>query len=292
MRARQGRLVCVLLLFVWSAPFARDARPMLEQGLLFEVSRASGAPSYVLGTIHSSDERVLALSDEVTGAIARSSNLVLEVIPDPKAIAQSMRTMYYADGRTLEQVIGAELYAEAVVAAAERGLDNEAIARFKPWAIVMLFSVPADATGDMLDIRLYQNARRAGKRVTGLETFAEQLDTFDGLSESDQVALLRDTLADRSELPAMFEQLIGLYLEHDLAGLERVANDNLLQQGEIGERLRQRLIDDRNRRMLERLIPLLDAGPCFVAVGALHLPGQQGMLQGLREAGYQLRVLE
>lgn len=52
------------------------------------------------------------------------------------------------------------------------------------------------------------------------------------------------------------------------------------------------LIHERNARMLKRLLPILSEGRAFVAVGALHLPGDDGLIALLRTSGYSLTRLE
>jgi uncharacterized protein YbaP (TraB family) len=47
----------------------------------------------------------------------------------------------------------------------------------------------------------------------------------------------------------------------------------------------------RNKRMVESLLPSLSEGPVFVAVGALHLPGEHGIIQLLRDSGFELKPL-
>ena len=90
---------------------------------------------------------------------------------------------------------------------------------FKPWAVVTLLSLPPSEKGEFLDLVLYKAAVEARKEVKGLETMEEQLAVFDDLSEADQIALLRETLDSRDQMPAMFEDLIQAYLAQDLDAL-------------------------------------------------------------------------
>jgi hypothetical protein len=216
----------------------------------------------------------------------------MEAIPDSEAIIRSMVTMVYTDGRSLEEVVGGALYAETVEAMANLGMPEEAIKDFKPWAVVTLLSVPPAKTGEFLDLRLYKAAVASGKDVFGLESIEEQLAVFENLTQREQVALLRETLDVREELPAVFERLIGAYLERDLDQLLRLS-DEYLRGGdeELAKRFRVSALDVRNERMVERMDSYLADGDCFIAVGALHLPGRDGILNRLRGAGYQVERL-
>jgi uncharacterized protein YbaP (TraB family) len=129
----------------------------------------------------------------------------------------------------------------------------------------------------------------AGKPVLGLETIDEQLAVLDDLSQTDQVALLSETLDVLDQLPEAHEKLLKAYLDRDLAELSRLGEE-YLQAGdsEVGERFKTAALDVRNERMTERMLPLLEQGDHFVAVGALHLPGEDGILSRLRAKGFEV----
>jgi hypothetical protein len=78
-----------------------------------------------------------------------------------------------------------------------------------------------------------------------------------------------------------------LYLARDLGGLWRL---NLASGGDpdLQQRFLERLLYARTERMLQRLQPLLEGGGVFVAIGALHLPGDRGLLRLLADRGYTI----
>ncbi len=91
----------------------------------------------------------------------------------------------------------------------------------------------------------------------------------------------------------MYEQMIALYLEQDLAGLVAMAEDHpTLASPDDEAAFMQRLVDDRNRIMVTRMESGLREGGAFVAVGALHLPGEQGIVRLLEGKGYRVSVVE
>ena len=103
------------------------------------------------------------------------------------------------------------------------------------------------------------------------------------------VLLLRAVLERFSERNDYFERMFQFYLEGDLEGLLRFSNetdDSLPMQ--LQRKIERRLLIDRNRHMAETLAPLLAEGGTFVAVGALHLPGRDGLLRILDRAGYEI----
>ncbi len=287
-----SRSVLLALLFVCGSAIAAEAGPY-HHGILFEIRPAQGAdPSILLGTIHSDAPRVVNLPEPIRSRFDAAPAFVMEVVPDARAVIKSMLTMVYTDGRTLQDVLPADTYLETVEAMEEIGLPVSAFKDFKPWAAVTLLSLPRSGSGDFLDIHLYKTALEAGKTVEALETIEEQLAVFDELTEDEQIALLRETLASRQQIPEVFEQLVDAWLERDLGRLLSLS-DLYLGAGDkvLAERFRRVAIDARNLRMFERMRPMLDRGGRFIAVGALHLPGTGGLLQRLVKAGFVVTPL-
>ncbi|MES9868986.1 MAG: TraB/GumN family protein [Sedimenticola sp.] len=279
-----------LLLLQGGAAFATEERG--GNGLLFRVHAPGGAVSYLFGTIHSEDRRVLTLPRPVREAFESSRLLAIEVKPDAALLLASMSVMVYSDGRDLQSVVGDEIFRRCVEAMAPRGVPEAVVRQFKPWTLATMLSVPPAETGEFLDFMLNRLAIEQGREVIGLETVQEQLEVFDGMDEADQVALLVDTLNNLDELPMLNQQLLEAYLERDLRRLAELSEQSMELSGEgLSQRIQERVVDDRNRKMAERIEALLHDGGVFVAVGALHLPGREGLLQLVREKGFGVELV-
>jgi uncharacterized protein YbaP (TraB family) len=269
---------------------ATEAEP--GEAVLYRIERPGVPTSFVFGTIHSEDPRVTRLSPRVREAFDTARYLVMEVLMDDARRAKASRTMIYTDGRNLAEVLEEDLYAEVVQAAAEKGLPEAAVRRCKPWGLVMMLSAPSGVTGQSLDLVLYNRALAQRKPVFGLERVEEQVEVFEGLPEDDQVALLRSTLARRPDLGELHGALVDAYLSRDLEQLARLNRRSMADlDPALVARIDQGMIVQRNAQMLERLLPFLDSGQGFIAMGALHLPGPEGVLEGLRERGYRVTAL-
>ena len=258
-----------------------------SSGLLFRVYKSPDAISYLFGTMHSDDERVLALAEPVREAMGRTRRLVLEMDLNPGVALASMAAMILSDGRDLQQILGERLYSKTQIAAEGIGIPEIALRKFKPWAIATMLSLPPSSSGKFLDVTLYQQAVAAGIEVIGLESAEEQLAVFDQMSEKDQVTILEDTLVHLERIPDMLNDLMNAYLARDLQQL--VALSSSYQAGsdpDVMQRFEQAAVIDRNTRMAQRLLPILQQAPTVVAVGALHLPGEEGLLNLLSRQGF------
>ncbi|MCW8944102.1 MAG: TraB/GumN family protein [Sedimenticola sp.] len=282
-------LLILFSLFLLGQTQAASADVPFSKGLLFKLEQTGVPPSYLFGTIHSDEERVLDFPNEVELAFESSNTLYVEIDMDAANLLAAMTSMFLDDGRELVQVLGEPLYQQAVEAASTLGLPEVAIRHYKPWALAMMLSMPPAKSGQFMDLVLYQRAVGANKKVLGIETIREQLDLFDTLPEAEQVTFLRDTLNNLDQLPTIFQALLESYLKQDLGAL-LVINEQLLDEGDkqLNKKFQTLVVDDRNLRMVDRLLLPLNQGGLFIAVGALHLPGERGMLRLLEQQGYRV----
>jgi uncharacterized protein YbaP (TraB family) len=289
-RTRQSCILLLLLAFLHSSPVPAEAGG--QRGLLWEIGRPGVPASYLFGTIHSEDPAVLALPAAVQQAFDAAHRVVLEVQLDMDAMLYSSQVMLLDEGRLLSEITGKALFEQTSRAIRTRGIPEVVLERMKPWAAAVTLSMPAPETGEVLDMRLYQRALQAGKPVFGLESIREQLAVFDDMPESEQHVLLRDAVENFPEIDAMHRELLAAWKQRDLDTLLAI-NAAAMQAGdqELAAEFEDRLITRRNRLMAERLQPYLQEGDAFVAVGALHLPGETGLLNLLEQRGYTIRMI-
>ncbi len=285
------RLLLAVLLCCVQAVYA-DGKASKQRGLLWEISKPGTAPGYLFGTIHSEDPEVLRLSGAVQRALDGASRVVLELLMDRDTMIYSSTAMLMLDGRLLSAILDEDLYAQTAAAMQTRGIPEVVLERMKPWAVAITLAMPPAVTGQVLDLTLYQFAQENRKPVFGLETISEQLEVFEGMSPDDQVALLKDAVEQFPGIDDMHADLLAAYKRRDLAALMAL-NEASMQTGDqrLARVFQQRLILDRNRRMADRMQEHLQAGGAFIAVGALHLPGEQGLLAYLEQRGYSVRVV-
>jgi hypothetical protein len=271
---------------------AQPSETRFAKGLLWRVSKSGIAPSYVFGTIHLADPRVLEIPDPVGRALARSRRYYTESFQGEREAMRFLEAGQFDDGRRLEPLIGAEAYARVVAALREHEVPGEVIARLKPWAALANLTVtPEEYEKVTLDQRLAQIARERKLRVLGLEGVEEQIAVFDRIPLDTQVALLKHALEHRDELAAMIEPAIRAWMNRDLAGIRRASTRAAERYPEVAGHYRilfERVVENRSIVMAHRLAVPLREGGAFVAVGANHLYGAGGMLALIEKQGYRV----
>ncbi|HEX2113339.1 MAG TPA: TraB/GumN family protein [Alphaproteobacteria bacterium] len=295
--ARALRFAVFLLLLL---PHAATAEALRHgHGLLWQVGYEAKRVAHIFGTMHSADPEILALPPPVLHAFRAAPSLSIEVILDETAMQRVNAAMRLPKGQRLQDFVPPDVFSRAAAAAEPLGWQPIHLSRLKPWAVAMLISMPPDDTrrkggsGRLpLDLWLMHAARARGKPVYALETLSEQVNVFDAMSTEDQVAHLRAVAMPVAEKNRLLAAMKDAYLRGDIEQIFRMVRaDERPQDRTLREKVDKRLLDDRNRRMVERMLPRFDEGGAFIAIGAAHLPGDNGVLALLERRGYSVTRL-
>jgi uncharacterized protein YbaP (TraB family) len=259
------------------------------QGILWRIDGAAAQPSYLLGTIHSDDARVTKLPAEITQIFQQTDSFSGEIDMDLPNLMQAAQATMLSEGESLQQMLDPKLYRKTVQLLAIYGMPEPVVQRMKPWAAAATLSLPRPQTGLFLDMLLYTQAAAQGKQVYGLETVQEQVGAMEALPQDLQISMLRDAVAQFDQLNQIIEQLIVAYLQRNLDALTEIS-ESTMQQGDmrVARLFESEIVVKRNQRMFERMQPRLKEGNAFIAVGALHLTGKNGLLHLLRNKGYRV----
>ncbi|MFN3867980.1 MAG: TraB/GumN family protein [Hyphomicrobiaceae bacterium] len=286
---------------------AAEAASTINAGaVLWKIERGGIAPSYLLGTIHLTDERVTAFSPRLTQALDEVGTVALEVADvsaeaTQAAMAKSGNLTLLGAGQSLDKLLAPAEFQTLTVAMARAGVPEPAARMFRPWVATLIMSVSdcerrkVNSGEPVLDARIAEVARRSGKRIVGLETIESQLAALSSIPESEQLQMLRVNIAYAHRTDDQMETLLQLYTSRNIAAAwpAQVAFAERVGIGrEAFTAFEKSVVTERNETMTARALPLLAKGRTLIAVGALHLPGARGIVNLLRQAGYTLTPLE
>lgn len=286
-------LILVLLLTVAPSLVLAQQQQDADRALFWLIQKNGQEAGYLLGTIHSEDPRVLDFSEEFLTRLRNSDVFAMELVPDLSTLSRLTGYMHYPPGQTLESVIGEDRFVALVSALSGYGVAPEIINRMKPWAAMMTLSTPPPKTGFFMDLSLSLRASGNGLEVVGLETLEQQLSFLQNMPVAMQLSLLDQAINEFSQVNEVHDQMVTAYLENDLVDLQALSDEQLQA---VGEKARDYFIkagiNARNHGMASSLLPQLRKNTVFVAVGALHLPGEEGLLNILRQQGFELSPLD
>jgi hypothetical protein len=269
-----------------------------------------GDESLVLvGTYHLDDPRHAATVAALAPMIDSASALLVEAGPDEvKALMEHMgrdpSAMFITEGPTLLERLPPETWNRLSFALAERGVPGFMAAKLQPWYATVMLAIPPCAMVAMtepkgLDGLLIDAAQAAGVPVAALEPYDTVLKLFGGMTETQELAMIEASLATEDQAEDFAVTLAEAYFAGEsrlIWELMRVVA--LDAPGAVPEAvdeefamMEELLMAARNRSWIPRIEEAAARGPVVVAFGALHLPGEAGVLNLLAGDGWQIAPL-
>ena len=123
------------------------------------------------------------------------------------------------------------------------------------------------------------------KKIIGIETVDEQLSALNSLDYQEQADLLVKEIHAFEENKSEGTDIVKFYLDQNLDSL--AAND---ADAQMPEKFYKALVTDRNERMASRISDFIKEQSTFIAVGALHLPKERGVINLLRQKGFTVEA--
>lgn len=257
-------------------------------GLLWQIVAPDGTQSYLFGTMHSDDPRITDFPPKLVQAVADSEVFMMETLP------AADYSIYFMQDATLRDLLTEDELEQVRKLADFHVMRDDVVMRMKPWLLAMMFDLPKPQTPFSQDMQLLALAESQDKQILGLETAEEHFNALGSLSREEHLTMLRAVLKRTPEEKERdFEQLLDTYLAGNLdqiAAFDEEMTGNILP-AELWRKIKTRLLDERNERMAERIMQQADGRAIFVAVGASHLSGEEGLLARLRNAGYKVSPL-
>lgn len=288
-----------------TARILRDAAAVKNsEAMLWRVERDGGTPSYLFGTIHVTDRSLQALSPRALSALRASSTVALETLEESSktfgyTMARAGKLMSARD-KPLQRYLDEDELKVVERSVSQAGYPAELALGIRPWgATLFLSGSPCEAAGTHsakpIDLIVAEEAKRAVLKLVGLETMLEQFESLAAIDDEVQVSWLKASIASHDRLHDVGHTLAELYRFRRLDAVWQLTREMAPTAGLTDANLaaiRAGLVGARNSRLVARSLPLVEAGGAFVAVGALHLSGDDGMVETLRRHGFILTAIE
>lgn len=282
-----------------------DAVPFAV-GNLWRATRGD-AQITLVGTLHLDDPRFEALMVELAPLVQAARLLLVEAGPREERLlkarlSQDPSLLINTDGPTLPELMPKPDWQRLSAAMSARGVPGFMAAKFRPWYVSMLLSLPPCAmTGGVpngLDQRLIALATETGMPIEALEPYDTAFKVFQDGSPEEQVKMLTGALAAEGQSEDMSATMINAYFAEEARLSWEFTKvwtrslpgyDPATAAAEIGM-VENNLMMGRNIAWIPVITAAVAAqeGPVFVAFGALHLAGDQGVLALLQAEGFKI----
>jgi hypothetical protein len=272
----------------------------------FWTATRGDAVVHLAGTYHIDDPRHDALMDHLSPVIASAATVLVEAGPDEEAalmdrMASDPSLVFITEGPTLLEQMAPEDWQRVARAMEARQVPAFMAAKFQPWYLTLMLSIPPCALQDMtqqngLDHRVMEAATLAGVPVQALEPYDTLFSVFGAMSGLDQIDMILTSLAMEPQAEDFGVTMADLYFRGENRLIwELMRSAALKLPGSTPARveaefalMQEALIDTRNRAWIPVIEAAAAEGPVLAAFGALHLPGEDGVLNLLAGQGWTI----
>jgi len=287
----------ILFLFTIILPLQVSSAQSLVNGdaVLWKIEGQNAEPSYIYGTLNSSDRRVVDAGVFAHKLFKDADYLMVDILDDDAIKQKLFSVMLYNDNRRLRDLVSPETFDKIKVIGYEYGYLARQMNVLKPWAARVVFSSPpSEASRISLGIRTLNQtfqdvAKTQGIEIVPLQTIEEQLQVADALNEADQITLLDTLPAEIQTVEATYQTRINNFLSQSSGALyQEVLDEVSILSPEAQASYLESLVFERNRQMASRIEEILRKGNSLTVIDAVHLPGQQGILKLLQDKGFTI----
>ena len=256
-------------------------------------------PSYILGTHHGcpfnycdSIPGLMKAFDKVDNIIGEINMIEFsEMSPERMQKMQAMMMMP-ADTSLLSLFNEEETAKVNAWLKDEMGASLEMLSVMKPMTIMVTVQnkeimevIPEIATMTTIDKYMQTLGQRKGKTIGELETADYQMELLYGNSLEEQADALLEMI-DHGDSKGLLQQLTNAYKSQNLDTLWKVFQEQMTGYEYDA------IVKVRNLNWEKQMRELLPKQSTLFVVGAGHLPGESGMINLLREAGYKVKPVK
>jgi uncharacterized protein YbaP (TraB family) len=276
-------ILAILLLNTITIAYAND------RGIFWKLKAPNGLTHYLFGTIHTDENRIITFLPIVKQSLDASDLLVVEIASDDHA-----KNLFMSNNSLTSDLNEAEL--NQIKKLSEfHVMYFENVIRMKPWLLAIIFDSPKPSSEFNQDFLLMSMASDLDKDITGIESSQEHFAIMDSLSLDDQLVMLRSVLKKtEKERLADYRLLMKEYLLADLYRIRKTDEEltGKLLPPDLWAKMKIQLMDERNKKMVTKIKELSKDKQLFIAVGASHLAGQDGLLNQLRQSGFKMSPMK
>ncbi|MFZ0456356.1 MAG: TraB/GumN family protein [Ignavibacteriaceae bacterium] len=242
-------------------------------------------PSYLYGTVHLIPQSDFFLIDSLESKFKSCDEIALEVdMDDPEFLTKTQQLMFMPDNKSIQDLLDSADYGQLSDFFKDSlNLTLNQFQRLKPFFLVQ-FILPKMINKPLASYELtfVQMAKKYNIDLTGLESVEEQMNSIDKIPFKKQAELVLETIKDFNENRQIYNQLISAYKKTDFKNFY----DLMVKASPELKEFEQILLIDRNEKWVPRIEKMIKERPCFIAVGALHLEGENGLVALLKSDGY------
>ncbi|WZY00689.1 TraB/GumN family protein [Bacillus sp. FSL W7-1360] len=273
-----------------------------SKGILYKVEKG-GNTVHLFGSIHVGSEDIYPLHENVERAFDEADHLAVEIdltaLDETEMMTIMIESGIYQDGRSLSDAVEEDTFQDVVDIFAAYGMDESDVETFKPWfASYMInpfmFQKAGYSAEEGIDLYFLNRAGEENLNIIDLEKPEDQMSVLsDILSEDSQAASLEDTVNEYHNGGEKLRNLMDIWQAGDIEAFSKLRSEFMNEMdSEDYQAFAKAFTDDRDEEMTNKIEEFLSADKdetYFVVVGAMHLAGENSIVDLLKDRGYDVQ---
>lgn len=287
------------MLFILSSPvFGQEVRdyPMEDRALLWKIEgNGVKTKSYLFGTVHLIEKEHFHFPKKLQKIVAKSDVLAMEIagLPDP---AEALKLSMLEEGSFFDFFTEAQTDSILVWVEEHTSMTGKSfkmvVGKLKPFVVSQML-VELDEKNpnrgmenkESYEVELETIAEEKGLEIAGFETVTEQMGFFDSFTDEQQADMVMSTIRDENgSTSEEMDKMMALFDDQNIDGLYQMIGE---EEG-IPKEMNDLILTDRNKRWIPKIESMISEKSTFIAVGAGHLGGPEGVIRLLEAKGYTL----
>lgn len=268
-----------------TSPSTKKDGVTIENALLWQVSGKNlSSPSYVYGTIHMICKEDFQFSTTLKEKFRDAKEVYLEIDMDDPSMMVKMASMSIMKNHSLKDLMNeADYKFLSAYVKDSLGMPMMLFNKLKPITLMsLLYTKVLPCSGsESYEQTMMNMAKQQKKDIKGLERVEDQMGVFDKIPDSVEAQMILEMIRKMPEQRAQFAEMVKAYKKEDLKGLSDEMSESPEWRG-----YEDILLVNRNKNWIPVMETAMKAGTSLFAVGAGHLPGKEGVIHLLRQAGY------
>lgn len=286
------------LMLITQLILAQPSDQILEKSLLWKIEgKELKKPSFLFGTIHMIPAEDYFIPNGLLQSIDQVNTVFFEIdlnqINDISALMGIMDRVLMQNDTSLSDLLKPEEFSVIEKYFEEKGLPLTMFERMKPLFLSALVGVDGnpfalnEGSSKSYEIEIAELAKAKNLKIQGLESMDFQISIFDSIPYMVQAKMLMSSISSSDQNVGEMKKMIEHYKQQNLNAL----NQSITNEDQQFLPYMDMMLYNRNKNWIPIIIENIQKAPCLFAVGAGHLPGEQGIIQLLRKKGYKVKAV-
>lgn len=283
-------ILALVTLFLTLTSFwkSSDQPTPSQQSLLWKIEgKGIKSPSYLFGTMHLIEKDYFYFPESLEKIVKKSDLLLMELGELPNQM-EAMQYLTLKEGTFFDYFSPQQMDTVLKWAQKSMRMDEKtfraSFSSMKPFVVVQTATqLQFMGKTESYELKLTEIAKKAKLEIKGLETIEQQMSLFDNLSKEQQAEMVMAGIRDEEKSAEVTRKMQGLYRRQQLDSLYGMVNS----EGGVISTEQSNFLDQRNKNWIPQINTYMASGKkAFIAVGAAHLGGENGVINLLRKEGY------